>query len=442
MRVFAKKAELSGIVEVPGSKSHTIRACLFAAMAEGTSFIRNPLEGADCLSALCAVEAFGARTERQSGLWTVTAPDGGLRLPEQVIDVGNSGSLLYFLSPIAATLSGWTFITGDASICRRPVDQIIKAIKDLGGEGFCSTPQKTTPPFAVKGPIRAGHVEHEGVLSQQISGLLMAAARLEGKTVIDLRNPKETPFVKMTIDWLSSVGISVKYDGISMNHFEIEGPQRYTAFDRVIPSDWEAAAFPILAAVITGSSLAIPGIDFSESQGDKAIVDVLTAMGACIEADEGSGCLYINKGRKSVHGSAGAAALKGGEFNCASIPDAVPALAVAACFAEGETRLTDIGVVRLKETDRIAILKMELSKLGADVDEGADFLVIRGKGGKNLHGGVCESYHDHRIAMALSVMGLALDEGITVNDAECCAVSFPHFYEKMNAAGAGFICEK
>ena len=441
MQLFAKRSELSGNVAVPGSKSHTIRACLFAAMAEGTSLISNPLEGEDCLSALKAVEAFGAKTSREPGLWTVEAPRGGLKLPEQVIDVGNSGSLLYFLSPIAATLSGWTFITGDESIRRRPVDEIIKAIKDLGGDGFCSTPQKTTAPFAVKGPIAAGRIEHEGVLSQQISGLLMAATRLEGKTIIELRNPKETPFVKMTIDWLASLGAEVKYDAATMSHFELEGPCRLAAFDRAIPSDWEAAAFPIVAAVITGSSLAIPDIDFSESQGDRAIVDVLKAMGADIEADAKTGCLCINKSRESSRGISAAPALKGGEFNCASIPDAVPALAVAACFAEGETRLADIGVVRLKETDRISILYKELTKLGADVEEGPDFLVIRGKGGRGLHGGACESHMDHRIAMALAVMGLAIEEGITVSDAECCAVSFPHFYEKMNACGAGFVCE-
>lgn len=441
MQVFAKRHRLHGSAAVPGSKSHTIRACLFAAMAEGTSVIRNPLEGEDCLSALRAVEAFGARTGRSRGLWTVTAPRGGLTLPSQVIDVGNSGSLLYFISPIAATLPGWTFITGDESICRRPVDEIIKAIKDLGGDGFCSRPGSCAPPFAVKGPIKAGRVEHEGVLSQQISGLLMAAARLEGKTVIDLRNPKETPFVKMTVDWLASVGIKVDYDSAGMNHFEIEGPRRYAAFDRSIPSDWGAAAFPLVAAAITGSELSIPRVDFSESQGDKAIVDVLSAMGADIEADEGAACLYINRRREGLLWDNGAPRLKGGEFNCASIPDAVPALAVAACFAEGETVLSDIGVVRLKETDRIAILKKELSRLGAEIEEGADYLVIRGKGGKNLHGGAVESHHDHRIAMALSVMGLALEDGVTVSGAECCAVSFPHFYEKMNDCGAGFVCE-
>ena len=442
MQVFAKKSALSGSMEVPASKSHTIRACLFAAMAEGSSTIRNPLEGADCLSALRAVEAFGAKTEQKSGAWTVAAPAGGLRLPSQAIDVGNSGSLLYFAAPIAATLSGWTFITGDVSICQRPVEGIAKAIKDLGGDAFCSGPGKATPPLAVRGPIRAGRVLHEGALSQEVSGLLMAAARLEGKTVIDLKNPKETPFVKMTIGWLARAGIEVKYDSESMNHFEVEWPNRFNAFDIAIPSSWDAAAFPIVAAVITGSEISIPNIDLSESQGDKAIVDILISMGASIEIDKEKACLCINKSLKKTDGNAPARALKGGAFNCASIPDAVPALAVAACFAEGDTALTDIGVARLKETDRIAVLSLELSKLGAEVEEGADFLIVHGKGGRNLRGGVCESHDDHRIAMALSVMGLGIDEGVAVKGAECCAVSFPDFYKKMNACGAGFVCEK
>lgn len=435
MQVYASRHTLSGSVEVPGSKSHTIRACLFAAMAEGTSFIRNPLEGADCLSALHAVEAFGAQVRTEPGLWTVTAPEGGLRLPDQVIDVGNSGSALYFLTPVAATLPGWTVITGDASIRTRPVRQILQAVKDLGGDGFCTRPDMDAPPLVVKGPVRAGHVEHEGVLSQQISGLLMAAARLQGTTVIDLRTPKETPFVAMTVGWLESVGIHVRMDRKTMAHFEIDGPQPYRAFDRVIPSDWEAAAFPAVAAVITGSRLSVPAVDLSGTQGDAALVDVLRAMGADLEIDRGDGCLHINRQ------GTGRFPLRGGTFNCSAFPDAVPSLAVAACFAEGDTTLTDIGVVRLKETDRIAILHRELAALGAETEEGPDFLRIRGKGGRGLHGGVCESWHDHRIAMALSVMGLALDGGLTVRDAECCAVSFPGFYEKMNAAGAGFICK-
>lgn len=434
MQVSAKRHTLSGSIEVPGSKSHTIRACLFAAMAEGTSFIRNPLEGADCLSALHAVEAFGATVTTEPGLWKVTAPEGGLKLPDQVIDVGNSGSALYFLTPIAATLPGWTVITGDASIRTRPIRQILDAIKELGGDGFCTRPGTDAPPIVVKGPISAGHIEHEGVLSQQISGLLMAGARLPGTTVIDLRTPKETPFVKMTIGWLDSIGIEVTYDEKKMDHFEITGPKPYTPFDRRIPSDWEAAAFPMVAAVITGSKISIPAVDMSGSQGDAAIVDILRAMGADIEVDSSDGTLHVNR-----RGS-GRTPLSGGEFNCAAFPDAVPALSVAACFAEGDVALTDIGVVRLKETDRIRILASELSKLGASVEEGADFLVVHGKGGRNLRGAVCESFHDHRIAMALSVMGLAMDDPITVNDAECCSVSFPDFYEKMNAAGAGFIC--
>lgn len=435
MKVYAKHHKLAGNIEVPGSKSHTIRACILAAMAGGKSFIHNPLEGEDCLSALRTMELFGATVKTEPGLWTLTAPEGGLKAPQKEINVGNSGSLLYFITPLAATFPSKTVITGDESIQTRPIGQLMDAIKSLGGNSRYLRTGVDAPPIEVSGPISAGKVEHEGVLSQQISGLLMVAPTLRGLTTIDLRNPKETPFVKMTIDWLSSIGVRVSYDKEKMNHFEVTGPQTYKAFDRVIPSDWEAAAFPIVAAVITGSKIQIPSIDLSGSQGDAAIVDVLSEMGADIEIDGKNGVLHVN-GRDS-----GKIPLKGGEFNCSAFPDAVPALSVAACFAEGDVVLTDIGVVRLKETDRISILKKELSKLGASVEEGKDYLIVHGEGGKNLHGGICESYHDHRIAMALSVMGLGMEDTVTVNDAECCAVSFPGFYEKMNKAGAGFICK-
>ncbi len=434
VKVLSKRHKLAGSIKVPGSKSHTIRACIFAALAEGTSFIRNPLEGADCLSALHTVEAFGAGVETGPGLWKVTAPEGGLKVPRQAIDVGNSGSVLYFITPLAATFPEKIVITGDESIQTRPIDQLIDVIRKLGGNGFYLREGSKCPPVAVCGPISPGRVEHEGVLSQQISGLLMTAPTLSGVTTIDLRTPKETPFVRMTIDWMESVGIKVSYDKEKMNHFEVTGPQAYKAFDRIIPSDWEAAAFPITAAVITGSKICIPAVDTSGSQGDAAIVDVLSEMGADIEIDKEEGNLYVNRR------GTGILPLKGGEFNCSAFPDAVPALSVAACFAEGDVALTDIGVVRLKETDRINILRKELSKLGASVEEGRDYILIHGEGGRNLHGGQCESYHDHRIAMSLAVMGLGMEEGVVVNNAECCSVSFPAFYEKMNGIGAGFVC--
>jgi len=435
MKVLSTKRQLAGSLTVPGSKSHTIRAAIFAALASGTSTIRNPLPSADCLSCLDVIRAFGAEVRIEPGLWTVSAPANGIRLPSRVVDVGDSGSVLYFMTPVAATLPGWTVLTGDASICTRPIRALLEALNALGAEGFTTRPDADAPPVVVKGPFRAGRVALEGNLSQYVSGILMASARVAGTTVIDLKNPKEKPFLKMTCDWLESVGITVVRDDSRLDHFEITGPQKYRAFERTIPSDWEGVAFPLVAAVITGSHIEIDAVDCTGSQGDEAIVDILREMGADIVLDRRREVLVVNGT------GVGTVALSGGTFNCAGFPDAVPSLAVAACFARGDTVLTDIGVCRLKETDRITLMREELAKLGASLDEGPDYLVIHGTGGKGLHGGEVESHDDHRIAMALAVAGLAIDgAGVTVHEAECCAVSFPAFYDTMNGIGAGFVC--
>jgi 3-phosphoshikimate 1-carboxyvinyltransferase len=340
------------------------------------------------------------------------------------------------MTPIAATLPGWTVMTGDESICTRPIQGLIDALKTLGAEGFTTRPDSSAPPAVIKGPIRAGRVTLEGNLSQYVSGIMMASARVDGTVVIDLSNPKEKPFLKMTCDWLESVGVKVAYDPAKLDHFEVTGPQSYRPFDRQIPSDWEGVAFPLVAAIITGSKLEVERVDCSGSQGDEAICDILRAMGADVALDRARETLVIN----GSFGKGKPVSLKGGTFNCAGFPDAVPSLAVAACFAEGDTTLTDIGVCRLKETDRITLMREELAKLGASLDEGPDFLVIHGTGGRGLHGGEVESHDDHRIAMALAVAGLAIaGSGVTVHDAECCAVSFPDFYRVMEGVGAGFV---
>lgn len=433
MNVLAKKTTLSGSITVPGSKSHTIRAGIFSLLASGTSVIYNPLESADCLSCMETIRAFGADVRIESGVWTVTAPSNGLKVPSRVVDVGNSGSVLYFIAPVAATLPEWTVLTGDESICTRPIRPLLEGLRTLGAEAFTTRSAVDAPPAVIRGPVTAGTVELEGNLSQYASGIMIASSLIPGTTVVTLRNPKEVPFLQMTCSWLESLGVTVRYDPGVMNRFEIDGPAVIPSFERHIPSDWEGVAFPLVAAVITGSRITITGVDCSGSQGDAAIVDDLLAMGADIVLDAEKQELRVN--------SRGAKPLAGGTFNCAGYPDAVPSLAVAACFAHGVTRLEDIGVCRLKETDRITLMKKELEKLGATVREGSDWLEIQGDGGSSLHGGFVDSHDDHRIAMALAVAGLAIPgEGVTVSDAQCCSVSFPRFYEIMNTIHAGFVC--
>ena len=448
MKISSKKSKLSGRVSVPGSKSHTIRALILASLAEGTSHIKNPLPSNDCLSTVQAVNQIGARvivpeekSDGQAAVWTVTGAGKNLHLPEGLIDVGNSGSLMYFLCPVLSTLKGQCTFTGDESICKRPVNHLIDALNQLGAEASSLSESGVTPPFKFSGPIDVNKsLTTDGKLSQYISGFMMAASRLNGSLHINLTDPKETPYLTMTKMWLESVGLpcSISED---FKKITVTGPAEIKAFDKTVPSDWEAVAFPLVAALISGSQLVIEGIDASGSQGDDKIVEVLQQVGADIKWNKEDATLTVS-GKEGGRGLS-AKNLPGGEFRVtiSPFPDAICALAVAACFIEGKTVITDVEICRKKETDRIWAMTSELKKLGADIEEGDDCLIIHGhEGGKGLHGGEVESYKDHRIAMSLACLGLGLSEGqsVIINDAECCSVSFPHFFEVMKAIGADF----
>lgn len=459
MKSVSSRTELSGSISVPGSKSHTIRACLLSALAEGVSYIRNPLPSADCLSAARCIKELGAKVEmaEDDSVWTITGAGKNVHLPSNIVDVGNSGSVLYFLTPIAATFPGWSIFTGDESIRTRPVSHLADALVQLGAEAHISRPEIDAPPFLVKGPIKSGKVLTDGRLSQYISGIMMAAARLEGATEIELTDPKEVPYLDMTRLWLESLGIPVQMSS-DYKHIKVSGPCSFPAMDRTIPSDWEAVAFPLVAALITDSEISIEHIDGSGSQGDEAIVQVLRSVGGDIEWDKAAERLIVRGGTKSKCGIGCAGRLSTENLpdsvlrvNCAGFPDAVPALSVAACFIEGTTIIEDIAVCRRKETDRIEVMKSELTKLGASVEDGPDYIMIHGHsplrsdGSANkdfaVHGGTVDSYDDHRVAMSLAVLGLATELPVTVRDAQCCSVSFPDFFQAMNGIGAEIRCE-
>lgn len=461
MNIVSKNASLSGHIQVPGSKSHTIRALLLASLAEGTSVIRNPLASADCISTAQTIPLLGAKVAMDCGIssagsvWTVEGAGKRIHLPEDVVNVGNSGSLLYFLSPIAATFEGWSIFTGDESIRKRPVSHVVDALTQMGAQAYVSRPQSGSCPLLIKGPVSAEHtVKTGGELSQYVSGMMMAATRMNGTLRIELSNPKETPYLAMTRKWLADAGVRVRMNS-DFTCIEVDGPAEIKPFDTTIPSDWEAAAFPLIAALITDSEIEIDSADTSGTQGDEAIVSVLQSIGADIELDKAAGSLIVRGGKKARNGTGHLSTLalpgKTLHANLSGYPDAVCALAAVSCFTEGTVCIEDIGVCRKKETDRISVLQSQLKKLGADITEGSDSLTIRGHspvlpdGKKNeafsLHGAETESFLDHRVAMSFACLGLGLPEGqqVTVKDAECCSVSFPNFFEAMNGIGAHFV---
>lgn len=423
MKLVTSRSRLSGSVEIPGSKSHTIRAVAIASLAEGNSRIRKPLVASDTLAAIHAYRLLGAQILKQDD-WVVGGVSGRPKIADNVIDVGNSGTTLYIALGTAALVSGTTVFTGDDQIRRRPAQPLIDALNQLGAK-VESTRGNGMAPIIVRGPMTGGKITLDGSkTSQYLTSLLINCPLATGDTEIEVTNLIERPYVEMTLAWLADQGITVENDGF--RRFRVPGKQGYSEFERSIPADFSSATFFMCAAAITGSELVLEGLDSTDTQGDKAVAGMLSTMGAEIEP--------LDSGLRVKGGP-----LKGGEFDLNGTPDALPALAVTACFAEGETRLVNVPQARLKETDRIAVMREELAKMGGDVEELADGLVIRGS---KLRPAIVNGHHDHRVVMALSVAGLALDGETTVHTAEALEVTFPTFVELMKSAGANTMEEQ
>jgi 3-phosphoshikimate 1-carboxyvinyltransferase len=417
MKLTVTKSTLAGTVEIPGSKSHTIRAVAIASLAGGTSTIRKPLVAADTMAAVEAYSLLGAQITRPDE-WIVNGADAQPRVPDNVIDVANSGTTLYVALGSAALVDGVTVFTGDDQIRRRPAQPLIDALNALGAR-VESTRRNGMAPIIVRGPMTGGHVRIDGSkTSQYLTSLLLNCPLAKGDTVIEVTNLVEQPYVEMTLGWLAEQGIQVENEGFE--RFTIPGRQSYREFDKPIPADFSSATFFLCAAAVTGSDITLLGLDMNDTQGDKAVVDMLMEMGCKID--------LLENGLRIIGGN-----LRGGTFDLGDTPDALPALAVTACFAEGETRLVNVAQARLKETDRIAVMREELSKMGADIEELPDGLVIRGS---KLHAAQVHGHYDHRVIMSLAVAGLCLDGETEVYTAEALNVTFPTFVELMQNVGA------
>jgi 3-phosphoshikimate 1-carboxyvinyltransferase len=424
-------SDISGSVPIPASKSHTIRALLIASMAAGRSTLRMPLESNDTLAAVRACGALGAEIDMQADTWVVRGTAGRLSPPATPIDVGNSGTTLYLLAGMAALADFPVKFTGDAQICRRSAAPLLQALADVGvevestGEGYA--------PFTVRGPLAGGATSIECPTSQYLSSLLLAAPLGSSDTDIEVPLLYERPYVDMTLDWLDTQDIS--YSRTDYRRFSVPGGQQYRRFDRRIPGDFSSASFFMVAAAITGSRLELKGLNMQDTQGDKAVVSLLKQMGCRTELTD-SGILIEGPPR-----AAGGQGLRGGVFDLNNIPDALPALAVAACFSRETVELRNVPQARQKETDRIAVMQRELAKLGADIKEVEDGLIIRGRGGQQgglqggLRGGAVAGHADHRVIMALAVAGLAADGPVSIDDASAAAVTFPEFFKHLELIG-------
>ncbi|MDZ7795452.1 MAG: 3-phosphoshikimate 1-carboxyvinyltransferase [Spirochaetia bacterium] len=424
---------VGGSVSIPASKSHTIRAVLIAGLADGTSTLRFPLESNDPLAAVRACGALGVEIDMHNDFWSIKGTAGQLRPPATPIDVGNSGTSLYLLAGMASLADFPVTFTGDEQICRRSAAPLLDALRDLGVA--VESASEGCAPFTIRGPLQGGSTSIECPTSQYLSSLLLAAPLSSGDTEIEVPLLYERPYIDMTLDWLDAQSISYKRS--DYRRFSIPGGQRYRAFDRRIPGDFSSASFFMVAAAITGSRIELHGLDMTDTQGDKEVVSVLERMGCKIEQID-SGLAIEGAEQKALQGGL-SGGLQGGSFDLNNIPDALPALAVAACFSNAVVELGNVPQARQKETDRIAVMKQELSKLGANIEELEDGLIIHGTG--TLQGGKVAGHGDHRVIMALAVAGLAAEGPISIDDAAAAAVTFPDFFKNLEEIGAKVLIE-
>ena len=407
---------LTGSIAVPGSKSHTVRAVIAALLANGTSKIIAPLYSADTRSALNAVRQLGAQVKETPELWEICGCGKNFNTAVPVIDLGNSGTTMRIITAVAALGKQKITFDGDASLRTRIMAGELESLSNLGA--ICDSSNGFAP-LSVYGPLTGGRSKVDGTTSQSLTALLMSLPLADGNSVLELDFLNESDYVRITLDWLERCGIKVDISS-DLLHCQITGNQKYQPFTRVIPADFSTAAFPLGAGVIAGKELQILNLDFTDLQGDKRVFEYISAMG---------GNIVYTQDKVTVCASR----LTGKTFDLNATPDALPLMAVTGCYASGETALINVPQARLKECDRISAMCKELRKMGADITELPDGMIIRG--GKQLTGCEVESYHDHRIAMALSVAALGASGKTRIKDAECCEVTYPEFLADFRRLG-------
>jgi len=416
-----KPSVLKGELKVPPSKSHTLRAIFFAALASGRSRIHNFLQSPDTEAMIRAVCAIGAQVRIHEEYLEIAGCDGNPSSPSNVIDCGNSGIVLRFMGALTGLLPHYTVLTGDESIVKsRPVAPLLDALQQLGAFAQ-SMLSNGHAPVIIKGPLKNRVAVFEGEDSQPVSGLLIAAAFASESIELHVKNPGEKPWIELTLDWFRRVGIPYQRSGYT--YYKLEGKAKIKAFTYEVPGDFSSAAFPLAAAVITRSHLTVHGVDMNDSQGDKAIVALLEKMGADLTVDSVRHTITVAPCKE----------LRGITIDVNDCIDALPILAVLGCFARGYTEIRNGRIARKKESDRIASITFELRKMGAVIEERPDGMVIKNS---VLQGAEVYGWRDHRLALALTVAALGAETGSKIVGIDCIKKTYPSFYKDFTEIGA------
>ena len=413
---------LRGELTPPGDKSISHRAVILGSLANGTITVKGFLHSEDTLASARAMMMLGIPIEFNSNIVRILGKGlFGLKEPEDIIDAKNSGTTARLLTGLLSAQGFFSSITGDKSLRTRPMDRIVIPLRLMGARILGREGGKKLP-LALEGSKLSAIKYSPPVPSAQVkSAILLAGLFAEGETeVIELNSTRDH-----TERMLSYFGVKVERDGLSV---KIKGAQELGEVSEImVPADISSATFFIVAALVNpNSEILIKNVGINPER--LGAIQVLKKMGGDIEivreieeSGEEIGDILVRYSK-----------LKGTEIKGDIIPktiDELPVIAVAACLAEGETIIRDAKELRVKESDRIKTMVIELRKFGADIVELEDGMIIDGK--ETLNGANCSSWGDHRVAMALAVAGTRAEGETEIDDSECVSVSFPGFFDEM-----------
>ena len=418
-----KSGSLKGEIQVPGDKSISHRAVMLGSLAKGTTRITGFLQGADCLSTISCFEKMGVSIENTGDTVLVHGRGmRGLEKPEGVLDCGNSGTTMCLISGILSAQDFDVTLTGDASIQKRPMKRIMDPLSRMGAD-IESLPGNGCAPLYIQGrPLTGIHYASPVASAQVKSSVLLAGLYAEGETAVTEPSLSRDHTERM----LGLFGADIASEGTTAR---ITPARELFAADIQVPGDISSAAYFIAAGLIVpGSQILIKNVGINPTRA--GILEVCRKMGGDIRM------LNRNEGRGEptadllvIHSS-----LKGTVIEGDIIPtliDELPVIAAMACFAEGETIIRDASELKVKESNRIAVMAQNLTAMGAQVQETDDGLRILG--GRPLHGAVIDSHDDHRIAMTFAVAALCSQGETKIQGRECVNISYPAFYKDLGS---------
>ena len=413
--------KIDGEVNLPGSKSLSNRALLLAALAKGTSKITNLLESDDTRHMLNALQILGVNYQLSSDKTEcVVEGNGGVFVHSEMKELflGNAGTAMRPLCAALCLGKGRYRLTGEPRMEERPIGHLVDALREAGAK-ITYEKNEGYPPLLIEADgLQGGKVEIDGAISSQfLTALLMAAPMIENDTTIRIKGELVSkPYIDITLDIMKDFGVSVENENYQT--FKVKGGQNYTAVESfMVEGDASSASYFLAAAAIKGGRVKVTGIGKKSIQGDIHFADVLEKMGAKVEW----GDTYIAVSRGELHGI---------DMDFNHIPDAAMTIATTALFAKGTTTLRNIYNWRVKETDRLSAMATELRKVGAEVEEGEDYLKVTPP--SELKHAAIDTYDDHRMAMCFSL--LALDPvSVTINEPECTAKTFPTYFDVLES---------